>query len=550
MIKYNLSIFALLLLLTITSKTIAATHFFKPENPENKQTPSDTVFLGVDVLAHYPGGFKEAFNFINENIQYPDSSFINKIYGKVIAKFIIRQSGKIDSIEVIKGVNDELNNEAIRLIKLFPNWIPAQINGREVSSYTTFPISFNIQKESSVFVSTKDSVSIKVPLINVPVILDNIQMPRFFNLLVINTNLIESGNFVKPYPKLIKDSLILKYGTDAEFGVMIINTIKTRDFNLVKINNSKFINNSDTVWTEPEIPAFFPGGTAKLNEFLSANILYPLIAQKCFIQGYVEASFIVNHLGKIESIYIKTPGHNLLNNEVNRVIKMMPDWLPAKNNNSEVSSLISIPFLFSISKKDGQKISFQDKSDRITYLVKQPIIKLDGEILPSTFNLSLVDDSNIDLIEFKNFSKELISSYGENAVNGLVNMTSVLNDYNVNTVALLDSTNSINQDQIFQVVEEMPEFPGGDNALFQFLNDNVKYPVIAQENRISGRVITCFIIDKTGSVKNIEVVRGVHPLLDAEAIRVMSLMPSWNPGKQKGEFVNVKYTLPVNFRMQ
>ena len=104
---------------------------------------------------------------------------------------------------------------------------------------------------------------------------------------------------------------------------------------------------------------------------------------------------------------------------------------------------------------------------------------------------------------------------------------------------------------VFVVVESMPEFPGGQQALFKYLSENVKYPVIAQENGIQGRVICQFVVNKDGSIVDVEVVRsGGDPSLDKEAIRVIKSMPKWKPGKQRGKAVRVKYTVPVNFKLQ
>ncbi len=103
---------------------------------------------------------------------------------------------------------------------------------------------------------------------------------------------------------------------------------------------------------------------------------------------------------------------------------------------------------------------------------------------------------------------------------------------------------------IFQVVEKMPSFPGGDSQLFKFLNENVKYPVIAQENGVQGRVICQFVVNRDGSIVDVEVVRSVDASLDKEAIRVIKSMPKWSPGQQRGKPVRVKYTLPVNFKLQ
>lgn len=105
--------------------------------------------------------------------------------------------------------------------------------------------------------------------------------------------------------------------------------------------------------------------------------------------------------------------------------------------------------------------------------------------------------------------------------------------------------------QIFTVVEEMPDFPdGGLAGLMKFLGKNIKYPVIAQENGIQGRVICSFVVNKDGSIVDIEVLRGVDPSLDKEAVRVLGTMPKWKPGKQRGKPVRVKYTVPVMFRLQ
>ena len=107
------------------------------------------------------------------------------------------------------------------------------------------------------------------------------------------------------------------------------------------------------------------------------------------------------------------------------------------------------------------------------------------------------------------------------------------------------------EEVVFMVVEKMPEFPGGQQALFKYLSENVKYPVIAQENGIQGRVICQFTVNKDGSIVDVEVVRsGGDPSLDKEAVRVIKSMPKWKAGQQRGKPVRVKYTVPVSFRLQ
>ena len=104
--------------------------------------------------------------------------------------------------------------------------------------------------------------------------------------------------------------------------------------------------------------------------------------------------------------------------------------------------------------------------------------------------------------------------------------------------------------KVFDVVEEMPSFPGGKGALMSYLNSNVKYPVVAQENGVQGRVIVSFVVERDGSISDVKVARSVDPSLDREAQRVVKSMPRWTPGKQNGQTVRVKYTVPVVFRLQ
>ncbi len=104
--------------------------------------------------------------------------------------------------------------------------------------------------------------------------------------------------------------------------------------------------------------------------------------------------------------------------------------------------------------------------------------------------------------------------------------------------------------QVFFIVEDMPEFPGGDLALRKYIANAIKYPVIAQENGIQGKVYVTFVVGKDGKVTNARIARGVDPSLDKEALRVVNSLPTWKPGKQRGKPVNVSYTVPINFVLQ
>ncbi|MCT4589770.1 MAG: energy transducer TonB [Carboxylicivirga sp.] len=105
-------------------------------------------------------------------------------------------------------------------------------------------------------------------------------------------------------------------------------------------------------------------------------------------------------------------------------------------------------------------------------------------------------------------------------------------------------------DQIFMVVEEMPEFPGGTRALLKYIAQNVKYPVICQENGIQGMVSVSFVINEKGEVTNVKAFRGTDANLEQEAVRVVKSLPNWKPGKQRGKAVKVSYNVPVRFKLQ
>ena len=104
--------------------------------------------------------------------------------------------------------------------------------------------------------------------------------------------------------------------------------------------------------------------------------------------------------------------------------------------------------------------------------------------------------------------------------------------------------------KVFFIVEDMPEFPGGDLALRKFIANTIKYPEAAVEKGVQGKVYVTFVVTKDGDIANTKIARGVDPLLDKEALRVVNMQPKWKPGSQRGKAVNVSYTVPINFALQ
>ena len=131
-------------------------------------------------------------------------------------------------------------------------------------------------------------------------------------------------------------------------------------------------------------------------------------------------------------------------------------------------------------------------------------------------------------------------------INAEVDQTEIIEEY----VPVEVEEEDVQEQEIFQIVEEMPSYPGGDAKLMEFVAKNIKYPQIARETGIQGRVFVGFVVEPDGSVSNVKVLRGIGGGCDEEAMRVVKSMPKWKPGKQRGKAVRVSYMLPVNFKLQ
>ena len=105
------------------------------------------------------------------------------------------------------------------------------------------------------------------------------------------------------------------------------------------------------------------------------------------------------------------------------------------------------------------------------------------------------------------------------------------------------------ENTVFFIVEEMPEFPGGEEELLKFVTENTKYPEVAKEKKIQGKVFVQFVINKDGNVEDVKLAKGVDPLLDEAAMNIVKSMPQWKPGKQRGQYVKVSFTIPINFQL-
>mgnify|MGYP002535576960 FL=1 len=240
--------------------------------------------------------------------------------------------------------------------------------------------------------------------------------------------------------------------------------------NIIKSN----VTDDDVYEVVENMPEFPNGGMGELMKYLSANIRYPEAAHKAGIQGRITVQFVVGKDGSIGNVSILRGVNADLDAEAIRVISSMPKWKPGTQKGEPVKVKYTVPVMF-----------------RLT--------------------------------------PELVEKIDETTVVG----------YHTPVAG-----------EVYDVVDKMPEFPGGMTGLMQYLSKNIRYPAEAQTKGIQGRVTVAVIINTEGKAVNASIVRSVDPILDAEALRVAGTMPDWVPGTKDGKPVNVKYTFPVTFRLQ
>lgn len=187
-----------------------------------------------------------------------------------------------------------------------------------------------------------------------------------------------------------------------------------------------------------------------------------------------------------------------------------------------------------IIKQEPEKVVEQVKS---SVKFTAPIIKKDSEVKEE-------DEIKLDEVQKSDKAVGAFTVEGNDEVGGAVLKAKE------DIAAPEPPKHVVEETKIFTVVEQMPMYPGGDAALMGYLRDNIKYPTVAAENGVQGRVVVGFVVERDGSITDVNILRGVDPSLDREAMRVVKSMPRWNPGKQNGSAVRVKYQVPVSFRLQ
>lgn len=320
----------------------------------------------------------------------------------------------------------------------------------------------------------------------------------------------------------------------------------------------------------------FPGGQQALFRYIAANITYPQEALEQGLEGRPVCKFVVNRDSTISDVeLVRSCGTKSLDDEALRVISEMPKWNPGMQNGQAVRARYTLPVPFRItpamSANLGQIFGTDVDSmpqfpggnrglaEYLQRFVMWPAIAKANNI-KGTATCAFVVNKLGELTDLQVQSSAGDPSLDKEALRVVRSMprwepgikdgqpvrvrttVKIPVPFEMADIMEIDST-------VFVVVETMPTFPGGQQALFNYLSKNVHYPEDAKRLHKEGRVICQFVVDIDGRITDVKVLQsGGFPSLDEEAVRVVKNMPRWLPGKQKGKPVRVQYRLPINFR--
>lgn len=374
-------------------------------NPAIPGSNQDTVYSFVDKMPQFPGGEKEVVSFMSKTMRYPEEAQKRNESGKVIVQFVISKTGKVEKAKVLKGVSPELDNEALRVIGLLPDWIPGEQNGEKVNVYRIVPILFKAVSPGEAWEVTDKTV----------VVIDNVKMPANFNATILNFDKFASVIVLKPFPEKEKSKLMSKYGNLAANGVILITSNKSEiQYSLPDstINPSK-----NTSCKEEAVIPVFPGGEAKLLNYIADSIQYPFVAKRLNTQGKVMIRFRVDTSGKVSDATVIRAVDYFLNKEAVRVVNSMPALTPGTQCGKKINFYVTVPvnFKLDLPKADKKEWTKNDKT----------IVLLDGVRLPASFQLEWLRYENLSSYQVlqpttKEITKKLVTQYGRDAANGVI----------------------------------------------------------------------------------------------------------------------------------
>jgi len=351
---------------------------------------------------------------------------------------------------------------------------------------------------------------------------------------------------------------------------------------------------NDTIYSFVDEMPQFPGGQEAFEKFKTENTKYPPEIKSLGIEGSVLVGFAIEKSGFVSGINIFRGVSPSLDAEVIRVIKSMPSWQPAKVKGKPVKLMYWTAFEFAIIPhsamvlKDNPVVMTEnsgsaDQEEPFVVVEEMPLFPGGDSTLLAYLsqNTKYPESAKINNIQGKVIVRFCVTSKGGvDRISVLKSVSPELDKEATRVVSTLPSFRpgkqggkqvpvwymvpisfSLNKTSLDAAPKtpppptsssynEAPVFPGGEQAIYKFINSNIVYPALSKEKKITGKVYLSFCIYIDGSIGEVSVINGVDPALDKEAIRVIRLLPAWKPGKLDGTPVKVSYTLPVTFALK
>ena len=371
----------------------------------------DSVYTFAEKMPEFPGGEKALIEFLRKTIVFPDEAMKNNEHGKVYVQFVVRKTGKAADAKIIRSVSTSLDNEALRVIGLLPDWTPGEQNGEKVSVTRVIPISFQPA-------APKDTVAEWQPNEKTVVLIDGVKMPESFNIGIINLGKMATATVLKPFPDKEKSTLMKKYGKQAADGVILL-TSKKEGIQYLLADSTA----NTAACKDAAVMPSFPGGEASLTAYIADSIQYPFVAKRLNTQGKVIVQFLIDKTGKINDAKVIRGTDYFLDKEALRLIGTMPNWIPATKCNEKVNAYVSLPVVFKLDVPAKEKTWERDA---------KTIILLNGERLPATFNLDWLNYAGLTGYQVlqpttKEVTKKLTSQYGKDAAHGVILISTTSN---------------------------------------------------------------------------------------------------------------------------
>jgi len=468
-----------------------------PPVPVPGQKEGD-AYLVVDEMPVFPGGNEALLKYIAENTRYPKEAKDNNIQGRVIARFKVKEDGTVSDASVFKGVAVSLDAEALRVVSSIPAFKPGKLNGLAVPVWYMIPITFALNG-------------------------DNTKLKSYYQVI---------GN--------------------------------------------------DTVYNQTKEMPVYPGGNEALLKFKTENIKYLPEVKSLGIEGTVLVRFWIEENGSVSNVKIMQGVSPSLDAEAIRVTKLMPAWEPGKENGKPVKFMSMTNFDFLLTPRTphvyeegtpfvvveempqfpgGDSALLAYISQNTKYPESAKANKVEGRVI---VRFCITDVGDIDRVSVLKSVDAELDAEASRVVKSLPKFKpGKQGGKPVNVWYMVPITFGLNNpaDQSGTKTppppppppagyDEPPVFKGGETAMIKFINSKLVYPKTAKEKNISGKVNMRFSVDTDGSISGVSVVKGINPELNAEAIRVIKLLPAWNPGKLDGKPVKVWYNLPVTFTLK